>query len=82
MEPKRCATCVHCFVIEGQCRAKPPHAFIVPSAQGPMAISAWPPVQPHQWCGSYQRADESELESRTAEAVKEASGGQPKVTLA
>lgn len=81
---RNCATCRNCAVIDGACRRNPPVPFVVPGPHGmPTAISAWPPVQPHQWCGEYQRAEEAELEVRTAEAVKAAQGAEPpKVSLA
>jgi hypothetical protein len=67
---RKCATCLHCAVIDGQCRANPPQAFMIPTSQGPVTVGAWPPVQPLQWCGRYERADDEEIGGRTAAATE------------
>lgn len=37
-----------------ECHVGPPAAHLVPTAQGPGFLTAFPTVQPDQWCGRFE----------------------------
>lgn len=55
----RCETCKYAEREGGvsknyACHKGPPAVSILPSNKGPMPLTAFPMVQPDQWCGAFE----------------------------
>lgn len=58
IRPDRCGNCKFAVASAGtrqlMCRRNPPTMFPLPARNGGFTTaSAWPPVQPDQWCGEF-----------------------------
>lgn len=55
-----CESCKYFFPTH--CRKDPPQCFIVPDKEGTYkVVSGFPPVEPTNWCGSYEQKETSLL---------------------
>jgi hypothetical protein len=59
IRPNRCEACKffekqHPAHQHGECHKNPPMASIIPTNKGPQTLSAFPLVQPTQWCGAFE----------------------------